>query len=470
MNRLTNALADPKESNASSAPCFKIATSTLMTEKIHINTRNESLLAEHFHHEIEKSARLRAIILIGLLSFIGFALLLVYLFFGEEYIDIFESNIAIYALIIFALVIITFELFVHYLVTKKSDLFNFRSKFSAYLITFSEIGLLSVLLVVVVERSGAVVILSSPAVLTYFILIILSTLHLDFKLSVFASLLAAITYIGISVNYSYYNIPASYADFGLSSIQYLGIGIMIITSGISAGFVAKLIKSKMFVSFNTIKEKNEVIDLFGQQISQKIAKEILSHPHELTGTRKNVTIMFLDIRNFTPFVENKEPEEVVNYLNSLFGFMIEIIQSHHGVINQFLGDGFMVTFGAPLSVKNSSEHAVRAAQEIINKLASEIKQGVIPDTRLGIGIHFGKAVTGNIGSTARKQYSITGNVVILASRIEQLTRKFNGQLLISQEVFTRLAPEIKDNYEALGPVDVKGRKEPISIHQLVEKN
>ena len=180
--------------------------------------------------------------------------------------------------------------------------------------------------------------------------------------------------------------------------------------------------------------------------------------------------MFLDIRNFTPFVENKEPEEVVNYLNSLFGFMIDIIQSHHGVINQFLGDGFMVTFGAPLSVENSSEHAVRAAQEIINKLASEIEQGIIPDTRLGIGIHFGEAVTGNIGSSARKQYSITGNVVIIASRIEQLNRKFKSQLLISNEVYIRLDANIKDKYSTLGPVDVKGREKPVLIYQYGENN
>ena len=154
--------------------------------------QNENQLEELYYHEIAKSARLRAFILIGLMTFVGLALMLVFLFFGEEYIDIFESNIAIYAILIFALVIIAYELVVHYLVTNKSDLFNLKSKFSAYFTTFSEIGLLSILLIVVVERSEAIVILSSPVVLTYFILIILSTLHLEFKLSVFASLLAAL--------------------------------------------------------------------------------------------------------------------------------------------------------------------------------------------------------------------------------------------------------------------------------------
>ncbi len=403
-------------------------------------------------------------ILIGLLIFEGLSLLLVYLFFGKEYIDIFESTIAIYALLIFALIIIVYELLVHYLVTKRSDLFNLRSNFSAYFTTFTEIGLLSLLFVVVIERSEASVILQSPATLTYFILIILSTLHLDFKLSIFSGFLAAIEYVAISIFYAH----DTDTGFSLSTIQYLGQGIMMGTAGIAAGFVAKLIKTKMRVSLKTIEEKNEVIDLFGQQISQKIAREIIRHPKELTGTRKNVTIMFLDIRNFTPFVEHKEPEEVVSYLNSLFGFIINIMRSHHGIINQFLGDGFMATFGAPLPVRNSSEHAALAAQEIIKKLEYKIERGTIPKTRLGIGIHYGEAVTGNIGSEARKQYSITGNVVILASRIEQLNKGFDSQLLISDEVYIQLDHKIKTNYSALGPVDVKGRGKPISIYRLIE--
>jgi len=436
-----------------------------MVKKNQSQKKPEDLFEDLFDYEVEKSARLRAFILVGLLTFTGLSLLLVYLFFGQEYIALFKSNIAIYALLIFAIVIIVYELAVHYLVFKRGNLFNLRSKFSVYFTTFSEIGLFSILLMVVVERSESIVILSSPAVLIYFILIILSTLHLDFKLSVLAGFLAAASYVAISVYYSQFNVPASNMNFSLSAIQYLGKGIMMITAGISAGFAAKLINSKMRISFKTIEEKNKVVNLFGQQISRQIVEEILENPKELSGTRKNVTIMFLDIRNFTPFVENKEPEEVVNYLNSLFDFMIDIVRSHHGIINQFLGDGFMATFGAPLPVDNSSEHAVQTAQEILNVLNSRIEQGVIPFTSLGIGIHFGEAVTGNIGSVSRKQYSITGNVVILASRIEQLNKTYDSQLLISEEVYIRLDPEIKDQYKSLGLVDVKGRAIPISIYQ-----
>nr|NQU89099.1 adenylate/guanylate cyclase domain-containing protein [Bacteroidota bacterium] len=242
---------------------------------------------------------------------------------------------------------------------------------------------------------------------------------------------------------------------------------MIIT-GIAAGFVADLIKKKMIVSWNNIKEKNEVIDLFGQQISPQIADNILKNQKELSGTRKKVCIMFLDIREFTPFVDRHQPEEVVAYLNTLFGFMINIIESHHGVINQFLGDGFMATFGAPVFIGNSSQHATEASLEIIDQLNSEFNKGNIPETRIGIGLHYDEAVTGNIGSSIRKQYSITGKVVIIASRIEQLNKKYNSQLLISEEVYNHLNNVTQNTFNWLVASKIKGSEKLFSIYKFDE--
>ena len=178
--------------------------------------------------------------------------------------------------------------------------------------------------------------------------------------------------------------------------------------------------------------------------------------------------MFLDIRQFTPFVEKHEPEEVVAYLNILFGFMIKIIESHHGVINQFLGDGFMATFGAPVSLKNSSQHATEAAQEIIDKISIEYNKGNIPKTRIGIGLHYDEAVTGNIGSSIRKQYSITGRVVIIASRIEQLNKKYNTCLLISEEVYNELNSDTQNTFEWLESSEIKGSAKLVSLFKFIE--
>lgn len=252
-------------------------------------------------------------------------------------------------------------------------------------------------------------------------------------------------------------------------MQYLGQGIIFLISGIAAGFVADLIKKKMLASFKSIKEKNEVIDLFGQQISPQIAGSILEKKDELSGARKMVCVMFLDIRNFTPFVESHSPEEVVAYLNSLFQFMIDSVQRYNGVINQFLGDGFMATFGAPVSEGNVAQNAVLASIDIIRKVKEENKAEKIPETRIGIGLHYGEAVIGNIGSAIRKQYSITGNVVIMASRIEQLNKRWHSQLIISEEVFNELDAKVKAVFVSQKTAKVKGINRPVLLYVLNEE-
>ncbi len=427
---------------------------------------------ELFNIEISKSERLRALLLIGLLALEAFLLIVIYLFYSEQYFALFNTRIALYAILIFTVIIIFYESFVHYFLRKRILLFIKRRYVFAYLNVFSEISLLSVLFIFILEYTHQTVILQSPATLTYFIFIVLSTLRLDAKLSVFTGILAAFEFIAVSIYYSsqFSNVPVDRFHPDLTGMQYLGQGVILIISGIAAGFVANLIKKKMIISWENVKEKNEIIDLFGQQISPQIATSILAKKDELSGTRKMVCVMFLDIRDFTSFVESHTPEEVVTYLNKLFHFMIDIVQMHNGVINQFLGDGFMATFGAPVASGNISQNAVMAARQIIEKVKSENETGNIPKTRIGIGLHYGQAVIGNIGSSLRKQYSITGSVVIIASRIEQLNKTYNAQLTISEQVFNQLEPEKRVVFTPLQPVMVKGYNQTLSIYILDEES
>jgi adenylate cyclase len=175
--------------------------------------------------------------------------------------------------------------------------------------------------------------------------------------------------------------------------------------------------------------------------------------------------MFLDIRDFTTFAETRPPEEVVAYQNAFFGIVIEIVNRHHGIINQFLGDGCMITFGAPLMLDNPCDNAVRAGLEIMESVPEATRLGQLPPTRVGIGIHVGDAVTGNIGTDTRQQYSITGNVVILASRIEQLNKDFGSQLLVSKEVMECLS-ETPEGAQALGFAHIKGRAQEVFLYKL----
>jgi adenylate cyclase len=419
-----------------------------------------------FDIEIAKSERFRTLILIGLLGLEAVILMVIYFFYRDQYLLVFTTHIAIYAILIFTVLIIVYESIVHYFIGKKmSVIFTKRGAFS-YFNAFSEISLLTLLLIFIVEYSGQTVILQAPATLTYFLFIALSTLRLNFRLSVFTGALAAIQYVAVSVYYSsvYNDVPEGVMLPDLTGMQYLGQGVIMLLSGIASGFVADLIKKKIRISWEHIKVKNEVIDLFGQQISPQIAGSILQNKDELSGARKKVCVMFLDIRNFTLFVESHSPEEVVAYLNSLFNFMIDSIQRYNGVINQFLGDGFMATFGAPVSEENVTQKAVLASIDIIQKVKIENQAGSIPETKIGIGLHYGEAVIGNIGSSVRKQYSITGNVVIMASRIEQLNKRWFSQLIISEEVFRELDVEVKAAFVTQKTANVKGINEPVLLY------
>jgi adenylate cyclase len=175
--------------------------------------------------------------------------------------------------------------------------------------------------------------------------------------------------------------------------------------------------------------------------------------------------MFLDIRGFTSFSERRDPGDVVSYLNTLFDFMVETVNRHQGIINKFLGDGFMAVFGAPLPDAEASRHAVDAAREILSQLESLNAAGRIPPTRIGIGLHSGKAVTGTVGSAQRKEYTIIGDVVNVASRIEQLNKQFDAQLLISEEVWNAVG-EGHEIPVRLGPVHVKGHEADVQVLRL----
>jgi adenylate cyclase len=127
----------------------------------------------------------------------------------------------------------------------------------------------------------------------------------------------------------------------------------------------------------------------------------------------------------------------------------------------------MVTFGAPVQLENPAKAAVDAAVRLLQELNKALEKGLLPATRIGIGIHTGEVVTGNIGTTQRRQYSITGSVVILAARIEQLNKQFGSQLLVSEEVIQamdkNMAAEAATNY---GCVALKGWHKPVTIYKL----
>lgn len=214
--------------------------------------------------------------------------------------------------------------------------------------------------------------------------------------------------------------------------------------------------------------KARISKLLEQQVSPEIASALIEDVPE--KRKQFVAIMFLDIRGFTPIAEKMEAKELIEYQNNIFGFMIEIIQKYHGNINQFMGDGFMATFGAPKKHGEDIKNAFLAGKEIIAQLDEVNAKGISPHTKVGIGIHAGSVVTGNVGTETRKQFSVTGNTVIIAARIEQLNKKYGSNMIISQEVneYLEAIDTEEMNFQSYETA-VKGRTEPIQIFVFNEE-
>ena len=354
------------------------------------------------------------------------------------------------------LVAAAYELFMRRLATRAIAEGRQPSTTARYANAFLETTIPSALIVVASGWAPAYAAVLSPPSLVYFIFIALSGLRLDFKLSVFTGACAAVQFLALAA-WADASIDATVEPILVASMSWVGrAGIMMITSVVT-GLVGLRVR-------RAVEQSVRVVDLFGQQVSAAVVEKLLSQP-EIASENRHVCVMFLDIRDFTTFSEKRRPEEVVAYLNALWSFMVDVVNAHGGIINKFLGDGFMATFGAPVSAGDDCRNAVRAAKEILARVHEESARGTIPPTRVGIGLHAGEAVTGNIGGRQRKEYSVIGDVVNLASRIESLNKPHTAQLLVSDEV-KRRAPEETATATSLGPITVKGREQPVEVFKL----
>jgi len=426
---------------------------------------DQKLFEKEISKEILKSERFRLFVLM-----IVFAILFSFAFLiSQIYKGYFENvfsgrNYFLWAITLLLLLVIR-SFFIRFRIRRwQKTGYQIAEKWR-YFNSFIEITIPSIGIIILAQGFNPVYALITPVVFLYFIFIILSALELNLYLSIFIGAVAAIEYFLLVI--FFLNQPENVTGIHLLDfyIPYLAKSLILFASGVLAGLVSMKIKNYMISSFTRLNERNYLEKIFGQQVSPHIVDELIRSKQEIISRRRFVCIMFLDIRGFTPFSEKKSPEEIVEYQNNIFSFMIERVNEHHGIINQFMGDGFMATFGAPISHENDCQNAVNAAIAIIDDIKLKNEKKLIPETKLGIGLHAGEVVTGNVGTSIRKQYSITGNVVILASRLEQLNKKYNSQILISKEVLDRINFKLI-NPKNLGLIEIKGRTDPMEIFQI----
>jgi adenylate cyclase len=305
--------------------------------------------------------------------------------------------------------------------------------------------------------------LSSAAVLGYFFFIILSALSLDFRLSVLAGAVAAAGYVTLTLIFRE-QLPFGPGQPPEIRIAYIMRPVLLLLGGVTAGLVAARIRSGILRSLHAAEERRRIVQMFGQHVSPAVVNQLLSQPTGLQTELRDVCILVLDIRNFTTFAETTAPGSVVSYLNRLWGKAVEIVNRHHGTVNKFLGDGFMAVFGAPLVMGNHCQNAISAARELVAEIKRATDVGEIPPTRIGIGLHAGEALVGNIGSTERREYTVIGDVVNVAFRIEQLNKELNSSFLVSESV-QESAGEL-DGVESSVSLPIRGRNAPVRVYKL----
>ena len=218
-----------------------------------------------------------------------------------------------------------------------------------------------------------------------------------------------------------------------------------------------------------LKEREKLKLNFARYVSLHVMEGILKAEDvaKLEGERRKITVLFSDIRQFTQLAEELHPEQVVSLLNEYFGAMLEVIFRFNGTLDKFLGDGIMVEFGAPLDDSLQEKHAIEAAIEMQKELVRlnakwEVEKK--PMIQVGIGIHTGLAIVGNIGSEKRVDYTAVGDTVNVASRIEQATKMLKKPILISETTHSAIQGQFKST--CLGPVILPGRKEATVIYSI----
>jgi class 3 adenylate cyclase len=252
---------------------------------------------------------------------------------------------------------------------------------------------------------------------------------------------------------------------GLIPITKLGFHSFQIASGIEVVLIGFSILDRIRI---LRRERKHLMDIFGKYVSKEIRDEILAGSIPLDGESKEVTVLFSDLRDFTTMVEASAPKDVVIIINDYFTDMSYAINQHHGLVLQYVGDEIEAVFGAPIALVDHPNHAVRAALDMRNRLEvvnSKLGKKGYGALRHGIGVHTGVVVAANIGSPDRLSYALVGDTVNVASRIQELNKEYNTDILISATTRAYLDSDI--TVEKLPERKVKGKRKPVEIFKVI---
>ena len=408
--------------------------------------------------EVMTTELLRIKALIATTALLAIILATVYFFAPEAVSRVWHGNLKPSYLYSIIVPFILFELWVHGAITRHMRQGRDLPMFRRYLGALIETSMPTIALALHINSMGSVAALGFVVPMTYFIFIILSTLRLDFWLSTFTGFVAAAELFAMAMFY--------HPDVGQepSAYYHAARSLILLICGALAGAVGLQLRRQFEASINAATARDRITNLFGQHVSPQVVERLMAEGARTDSDIRRVAVMFVDFRSFTADARTRTPREVVERLDGAFAVLVDILDRHGGIVNKFLGDGFLALFGAPLEAPDPAHRAVAAAREMLeaNARANEATSWPL---RIGIGIHLGEVVAGNIGSPRRKEYTVIGDTVNFASRLEALNKDFNSQFLISEAVRDALGEACGDAV-SLGEVEVRGYERPMAVWRL----
>ncbi|HZP40062.1 MAG TPA: adenylate/guanylate cyclase domain-containing protein [Candidatus Binatia bacterium] len=258
----------------------------------------------------------------------------------------------------------------------------------------------------------------------------------------------------------------------VTTTQYLFVSRRLILSAVypAGAILFCTLGIMVFHAVAEEREKRKVRHAFGHYLNPEVTELLARDPSRLKlgGERREVTILFSDVRGFTSISEGLEPEALAELLNEYLGAMTDVIFEHEGLLDKFIGDAVMAFWGAPVAVADHAARCCRAALDMrraLRGLHERWRAQGLPLLEIGIGIHTGDAVVGNFGSSQRFNYTVMGDAVNLASRLEGLNKAYGTRVLVSESTRRELGDEFV--CREIDWVRVKGRSRPVAIHEVL---
>ena len=336
-------------------------------------------------------------------------------------------------------------------------------RYARFANAFIETSLPSVIIFVLSHHMEPTTVFSFWPPMLYFVFIVLSTLRLDFWLSLWTGAVAAVQQFLLVlwlIPLEAYSLSPEH-----SLLFHCSRSIVLLGAGAIAGIVADSLRRQFDKSVAAAAARDRITNMFGQHVSPAVVDRLLASHSDPPSEMREVCVLFLDIRGFTAMTRMRPAGDTVALLNDFFAEMIDIVDRNHGIINKFLGDGFLALFGAPLEDPKAAINALAAARGMLEAVEQWNKARPQTTLRVGIGIHLGEAVTGTVGSPQRQEYTVIGDTVNLAARLEQLTKETGSQLLISSSVHQ--ATIGTDGATDLGPLPIRGYDQEVRVWKVV---